>query len=256
MGTSRSKWEGRDVIVPLDPTWFVPKQVNAPPDELGLLGQMIQTPCVLEPYRNVPSRTEIRVAVMKLVWVQEDERRKAQVDELPEDELPVLWVLAAKASKPLLREANVVPKPGWPSGVYFVADIFKTAIVAIDQLPVIPETLLLRVLGRDDTQKVAIEEVIALPIGLPKRRQILRLVASWKVRMDMGELEDFVQREEIMMITKAFEAWEQETENKARQTRDVEIALNMLKDSLPLEQISRLTGLTIAQIEALQAEAK
>jgi hypothetical protein len=28
-----------------------------------------------------------------------------------------------------------------------------------------------------------------------------------------------------MMITKAFEAWEQETENKARQTREVEIAL-------------------------------
>jgi hypothetical protein len=235
--------------------WFVPKQVNAPPDELGLLGQMIQTPCVLEPYRNVPSRTEIRVSVMKLVWVQEDERRKAQVDELPEDGLPVLWVLAAKTSKPLLREANVVSKPGWPIGIYFVADIFKTAIVAIDQLPVIPETLLLRVLGRDNTQKVAIEEVIALPVGLPKRRQILRLVASWKVRMDLGELEDFVQREEIMMITKAFEAWEQETENKARQTREVEIARNLLKQGLAIESIAQATGLTIAEIENLQSQS-
>jgi predicted transposase/invertase (TIGR01784 family) len=74
--------------------------------------------------------------------------------------------------------------------------------------------------------------------------------------MDLGELEDFVQREEIMTITKAFEAWEQETENKARQTRNVEIALNMLKDSLPPEQISRLTGLTIAQIEDIQIKAK
>ncbi len=229
--------------------WFVPKQVNTTPDELGLLGQMIQMPCVLEPYRNVPSRTEIRVSVMKLVWVQEDERRKAQVDELPEDEVPVLWVLAAKTSKPLLREANVVSKPGWPIGVYFVADIFKTAIVAIDQLPIIPETLLLRVLGRDNTQKVAIEEVIALPIGLPKRRQILRLVASWKVRMDMGELEDFVQREEIMTITKAFEAWEQETENKARQTREVEIALNMLRKNMSPETIAEVTGLTISEVE-------
>jgi hypothetical protein len=52
------------------------------------------------------------------------------------------------------------------------------------------------------------QDSLGSPIGLPKRRQILRLVASWKVRMDMGELEDFVQREEIMMITKAFEAWE------------------------------------------------
>ncbi|MEB3294157.1 MAG: hypothetical protein VKJ24_13440, partial [Synechococcales bacterium] len=34
------------------------------------------------------------------------------------------------------------------------------------------------------------------------------------------------------------------------------IALNMLRDQLPLEQISRLTGLTIAQIQALQSQMK
>jgi predicted transposase YdaD len=34
------------------------------------------------------------------------------------------------------------------------------------------------------------------------------------------------------------------------------IALNMLKDNLPLEQIVRLTGLTIAQVQTLQAQAE
>jgi hypothetical protein len=34
------------------------------------------------------------------------------VDELPEDELPMLWVLAAKTSKPLLEDANVLVKSG------------------------------------------------------------------------------------------------------------------------------------------------
>jgi predicted transposase YdaD len=33
-----------------------------------------------------------------------------------------------------------------------------------------------------------------------------------------------------------------------------EIALNMLKENLPLEQISRLTGLSIAQLQQLQTE--
>jgi hypothetical protein len=108
---------------------------------------------------------------------------------------------------------------------------------------------------QDNTQKVAIEEVIALPVDLPKRRQILRLVASWKVRMDAGELEDFVQREEIMTITKAFEAWEQETENRARQTREVEIALNMLRKNMDLETIAEVTRLTIAEIENLQGQS-
>jgi hypothetical protein len=126
--------------------------------------------------------------------------------------------------------------------------------VAIDQLPVTPETLLLRVLGRDETQRIAIEEVIALPVESPQRWRILRLVASWKVRIDMGELEGFIQREEIMTITKAFEIWEQETESKARQARDIEIALNLLREHIPLETIARTTGLTIEQIQQLQTE--
>lgn len=41
--------------------WFIPKQENVSVEDLGLLGQMIQKPCLFEPYRNVPSRTEVRV---------------------------------------------------------------------------------------------------------------------------------------------------------------------------------------------------
>jgi hypothetical protein len=236
--------------------WFVPQEGGEQSTELGLLGRMIQQPCLFEPYSGVPSRTDVRVSVMKLVWVQEDEQRKAKKQELPEDQQPMLWILASKTSQPLLQAAKAEKLPDWPVGVYFMADLLKTAIVSIDHLPTTPETLLLRVLGRDDTQKQAIEEVIALPMGLPKRRQILRLVASWKVRMDLGELEGFVQREEVMTITKAFEAWEQETESKARQTREVEIALSLLRENIPLETIVRTTGLTIAQVEALQIQAK
>jgi hypothetical protein len=113
-----------------------------------------------------------------------------------------------------------------------------------------------RVLGRDETQRVAIEEVIGLPNDSPQRWRILRLVASWKVRIDMGELDGFVQREEIMTITKAFEVWEQETESKVRQARDTEIALNMIRKNLDLETIAEVTGLTIEQVQALQAQAE
>jgi hypothetical protein len=230
--------------------WFIPKNVAV--EDLGLLGQMIQKPCLFEPYHNVPSRTEVRVSVMKLVWVQEDERRKAQKDELPEDELPLLWILAATTSKPLLREANTVLKPGWLPGIYFVADIFKTAIVAIDQLPETDETLWLRVLGRGDTQERAIREVLALPPSHPRRNTILRLLASWRVRIDMGELTDFDDREELMALSQAFLTWEQEKETQTKMT----IALNMLKDDLPLETIARFTGLTIEQLQQLQAESE
>jgi hypothetical protein len=242
--------------------WFVPDARAVAASELGLLGQMIAKPCLFEPYRNVPSRTEVRVAVMKLVWVQEDERRKSSQEELSEDEQPRLWILAATTSRPLLRDANVVSKPGWVTGVYFVADIFKTAIVAIDELPVIPETLLLRILGRGETQRQAIEEAIALPETMPQRSQILRLVASWKVRIEMGELVDFIQREEIMALSEAFLAWEQETQRKwlqegrqeGRQEKEIEIALNLLRQGIAIAVIAQATGLSIAQIQELQTQ--
>jgi hypothetical protein len=234
--------------------WFVPNSAATQVEDLGLLGRMAQHPSLFEPYRDVPTRTKVRVSLMKLVWVQEDERRKAQKEELAEDELPILWILAATTSRPLLKAANVLTQPSWPSGVYFMGDLLKTAIVAIDQLPVIPETLLLRVLGRDETQRVAIEEVIALPIQSPQRWRILRLVASWKVRIDMGELEGFIQREEIMTITKAFVVWEEEKKNEGRQEKEIEIALNLLRQGLAIDAIAQATGLTIAQLQQLQAE--
>jgi predicted transposase YdaD len=34
------------------------------------------------------------------------------------------------------------------------------------------------------------------------------------------------------------------------------IALNMLKDNIPLETIARLTGLTVAQLQQLQTESQ
>jgi hypothetical protein len=230
--------------------WFIPKQENVSVEDLGLLGQMIQKPCLFEPYRNVPSRTDVRVSVMKLVWVQEDERRKAQKDELPEDELPLLWILAATTSKPLLKDCNVVLKSGWLPGIYFVADIFKTAIVAIDQLPETDETLWLRILGRGDTQERAIREVLALPASHPRRNTILRLLASWRVRIDVGELTDFNDREELMALSEAFLTWEQEKETQTKMT----IALNLLREHISLETIARTTGLSIDQLQQLQAQ--
>jgi predicted Rossmann fold nucleotide-binding protein DprA/Smf involved in DNA uptake len=70
----------------------------------------------------------------------------------------------------------------------------------------------------------------------------------------------FIHQEEVMTITKAFEVWEQETESRVesrvRQTRNVEIALNLLRENISLETIARTTGLAIAQVEALQAESR
>jgi hypothetical protein len=243
--------------------WFVPDAAAMPSDDLGLLGRMLQKPCLFEPYRNVPSRTDVRVGVMKLVWVQEDERRKAQKDEVAEVDQPLLWILAATISQPLLQAANVLTQPDWPSGVYFMGDLLKTAIVAIDELPVTSETLLLRVLGRGETQTRAIREVLALPIDMPKRGTVLRLLASWKVRIDVSELVGFAQQEEFMALSEAFLTWEREAEGrweqegrqKGEQEAKAEIARNMLRKNLDLALIAEVTGLAIEQIQSLAKQS-
>jgi predicted transposase/invertase (TIGR01784 family) len=64
---------------------------------------------------------------------------------------------------------------------------------------------------------------------------------------------DVAQKEEIMQVTTSWErkGIEQgKLEGKLENQRS--IALNMLKDNLPLEQISRWTGLSIAELQKLQ----
>jgi hypothetical protein len=112
------------------------------------------------------------------------------------------------------------------------------------------ETLWLRILGRDGTQEQAIREVLALPSSHPRRNSILRLLASWKVRISLGDIQDFSGQEAMMALSEAFLAWEQQKETQTKEA----IALKMLRDNLPLEQISRLTDLTIAQLQQLQSE--
>jgi Domain of unknown function (DUF4351) len=238
--------------------WFIPApQTEIPTAEMGILGRMAGGMCLLEPYRSPPTRNEIRSTLMKLIWVQEDEQRKAKLDgdPLSEDELPKLWILATSASKPLLQDCEVKLKSTWVPGVYFMAEILKTAIVAIDELPETPETLWVRILGRDETQERAIREVLALPIEHPRRSDVLRLLASWKVRMDLGELMDFVNREEgVMALSEAFLEWEQATESRIRQEAERSLIILQLEQrvgALPQPTKDRINTLSLPQIESL-----
>jgi predicted transposase/invertase (TIGR01784 family) len=85
---------------------------------------------------------------------------------------------------------------------------------------------------------------------LPAKQGIIEMISTIVVYKFTN-----LSREEIdaMLGTKLEETrvFQEAQEEKAKT-----IALNMLKDNLPLEQIVRLTGLTIAQVQALQAQAE
>lgn len=86
--------------------WFAPAPDRAADrHRLGLLGQLTLTPCLLEPFRNQPSKTEIRNCILKLFSLQAQMQRRSrrEDDPLPEAELPHLWILTTSASAALVE---------------------------------------------------------------------------------------------------------------------------------------------------------
>jgi predicted transposase/invertase (TIGR01784 family) len=98
--------------------------------------------------------------------------------------------------------------------------------------------------------------LVTLKLDPAKTRLISKFVDIY-LRLDAQEEQMFQaeidtmelwQKEDIMEVTTS---WEEKGLEKATRT----IALNMLKDNLSLEQVSRWTGLTIEQLQQLQSEA-
>jgi Domain of unknown function (DUF4351) len=194
--------------------WFIPdRNRNESIDDLGLLGEMVKTPCLIEPYHNPPTRDEIRTCLLKLLWITEDQRRKAETadEDAPKLEAPTLWVLASHISKPLLKDFHAKKKS---PGIYTLGPGLRTILVSIDELPTTQKTLWIRLLGRDQTQISALREVSRLPKDHPRRNKIIRLLASWGVKIETGEIESFLGQEIIMGFSQAFLEWEEATEQR------------------------------------------
>lgn len=193
---------------------------EADPQILGLLGRIAASACLLEPFRNQPSKTEIRNCMLKLFSLFGELQRKARRENtsLSEDDLPRLWILATSASAALLDSFGARLDPDdWLNGVYFLADSLKTAVVAINQLPSTSDTLWLRILGRGETQRQAIAELLALPQEQPLRRNVLELLSSWRVSIETQENLTEDDREVIMNLSPVYVQRLEEVAQQGRQ---------------------------------------
>ncbi|MBO3462988.1 DUF4351 domain-containing protein [Aetokthonos hydrillicola Thurmond2011] len=156
---------------------------------LGLLGRFAEYPALMEPFRNAASSDEICDCLIKLLEVRAQLRREAKANntKLEEWKIPKLWVLTPTASVARLSAFNVKQEQGWLSGVYFLGDALRTAIVVIHQLPKTPETLWLRVLGRGSVQSQAIAELSELQLNHPYRQAALELVYNLRENLRINQ---------------------------------------------------------------------
>jgi hypothetical protein len=237
--------------------WFVPNPQSAAGNELGLLRHLIKTPCLLEPYRSPPKPSEIRDCLLKLFLTHSEFQRQAKRDNTRLDEatLPRLWVLASSTSENLLRGFSThTDEQNWGTGIYFLGDHIRAAIIAINQLPETQETLWLRLLGKDHTQEQAIRELIALSRENPFRSRALELLASWRITIETTELIDTEAQELIMQLSPAYTKWREETLQEGQQEGEARLVLRLLArriGELSPEVRSQIQSLSLPQLESL-----
>lgn len=105
-------------------------------------------------------------------------------------------------------------------------------MVVIDQLPETDETLWVRLLGKGETQRRAILEVIGLPEEDPRREQALRLLTNWKVTIEATGALESEERELVMALSQAYLEWEKQTEQRGIEQGSKRARLEDLLDTL------------------------
>jgi hypothetical protein len=186
-----------------------------------LLTQMTTKACLLEPFRKQPSKVEIRQCMLKLFALHGELIRQANKSipkkSLPENALPRLWIITTSASNNLLNffEARLKLSK-WGEGVYFFNQGLRSAIVVADRLPITSKTLWLRILGKENTQQQAIDEVMAFPKGDALRSNVLELLSIWHINLKTKNRLTTDDKELLMNLSPAYLQWREETLQEGR----------------------------------------
>jgi hypothetical protein len=199
LGTSELEHEVHDPARYVD-IYFRPQDPPSqlPLLELGLLGRMAQSVCLMEPFRNPVTVKDVQACLMKGLAMQQSGD-------------PWLWILTPTASAGIRKRFQAQPDFDELMGIYTLGCGFEARLVVIHQLPKTPETMLIRLLGRGRVQRQALEEVMVLGVDNPTRERVLRLIGNWKIMVDRKEVKD---EELLMNLSPAYYQWEEETLNK------------------------------------------
>jgi len=149
-------------------------------------------------------------------------------------------------------------KATWLSGVHFLPDALRTAIVAIHQLPQTPETLWLRLLGRGSVQSQAIIELQALPLDHPYQKATLELVYNLRENLRVNQELEADDTELIMRLEPLYqkdrEQAKEEGRQEGRQEGEQDLIVRLLNrriGKIDASLIERIKGLSIEQLENL-----
>jgi hypothetical protein len=230
--------------------YFVPQQPIADEPYLRLLDRLIASQAVaFECYRNPVALDKIQNCVVKALQLQQ----RVSPDADPKAELkPRMWIVTPTLATATLKKFGAV---AIDKGIYLLESALQTGIVVVHQLPVTPETLLLRLMGRDKVQQTAIAEVAALPADSQYRTSLSDLLVSYTMELSRDRPTNPEEQELIMQLSPLYleklEIARQEGEAKGQLgvvIRQLKRLLGTLSESVEV-QLRSLSG---TQLKALE----
>jgi hypothetical protein len=184
---------------------------------LGLLGRLAAVLCLLEVYGHAPTGAEIRACLSKRFahWHEcervaraHNTRRKHKALPPVQPVEPLLWIIAATVSTPILRKLKVDAAPGWPAGVYFHGDdLYRVGLVVAAELPRDRSTLLVRIMAGGAGLPAAVGDLAALPADAHERAVAEHIVLY--LRESLGKQPGRTPEEEELIV-KMYTTWEEE----------------------------------------------
>ncbi|MEP6517608.1 flagellar assembly protein H [Microcoleus vaginatus] len=250
--------EVREIDVYFTPNAAVPEYIES----LGLLGRLANSAALFEAFRNPVSVSEVISCLSKLWDVRGKLERQSRRENTAfnESELPKLWILTPTASESLVNGFRAQPdEPNWMPGIYFLGEYLRSAIVVIHQLPEIPETLWLRILGKGKVQQRAVTQLSALSTDNPLRINALELLYRLQSNL-VADLEQEIEtedRELIMTIRPLFQEQLQAAQQQGREEQQRLILENFLRvrfgelDSLMIAFLSPVSTIPAAEFTVM-----
>ena len=128
-------------------------------------------------------------------------------------------------------------------------------IVIIDRLEYGEDTLWLKMLGDKASARRAFEEIEQLSPERREKNDIIRTSLKYCVYLRGLPTESLTEEEqEFMRTMEDVDAWYEAEIAEAQQRKQQEIALKLLQENVPVEIVSRTTGLTIEQLQSLRSQ--
>jgi hypothetical protein len=254
-------------------------------EDLGLFDRLMKKhpTIIVEHYSGYLNRENLNISITRknLYWEPKEEelieaaRLQLQLDKaarLPkeirrqiENQNPFTWILAVNCSDKLLNLCEAKPLAEYGEGVYELSPLLRIGIVVIERLTESEDTLWLKMLGAKDSARWAFGRIGQLPSTRREKHDIISTSLKYCVYLKGLPTEALTQEEqEFMRTMEEVDAWYETELNRVRlegaiegaiegeQRQQQTIALNLLRENIPMEIVSRTTGLTIEQLQQLR----